>query len=87
MPTDTSVPTVEAQATAPPAGDDMAGPEYAPTFAEYWKPPTNYYCQPVCGGTLRINFEDPLSMPIYGGPLALPPSCGYPSWNASLRTL
>jgi peptide/nickel transport system substrate-binding protein len=39
----------------------MAGPTYAPPFAEYWKPPTDFYGQPVYGGTLRINYEDPLA--------------------------
>jgi hypothetical protein len=80
-------PLLKPKPPRPPVGDDMAGPEYAPTFAEYWKPPTDYYGQPVYGGTRRINFEDPLEHANIWGPLALPPSCGYPSWNASIRTL
>jgi ABC-type transport system substrate-binding protein len=39
----------------------MAGPKYAPDFAEYWKPPSDFYGQPVYGGTLRINTHDTLS--------------------------
>jgi hypothetical protein len=31
-----------------------------PPFAEYWKPPTDSYGQPVRGGTLRWIYEDPL---------------------------
>ena len=29
-------------------------------MASYWKPPTDFYGDPVYGGTLRINYEDPL---------------------------
>ena len=29
-------------------------------FSDYWNPPTGFYGQPVYGGTLRINYEDPL---------------------------
>lgn len=29
-------------------------------FSDYWNPPTGFYGQPVYGGTLRINSEDPL---------------------------
>jgi len=35
-------------------------PEIEPAFAEYWQPPTDYYGDVVRGGTLRINYEDPL---------------------------
>jgi ABC-type transport system substrate-binding protein len=38
----------------------MADAQQAPSFASYWKPPTDYYGPPVYGGTLRINYEDPL---------------------------
>ena len=38
----------------------MAGARHAPAFAEYWKPDTDFYGDPVYGGTLRINYEDPL---------------------------
>jgi ABC-type transport system substrate-binding protein len=57
----TAVPTAEAQATQLPGDGMMAGPKYAPPFAEYWKPPTDFYGQPVYGGTLRVNYEDPLA--------------------------
>src|SRR5919106_3603751 len=53
-------PTAMPQSTAPPSDDMMAGVEYAPTFAEYWTPPTEFYGQPVRGGTLRWIYEDPL---------------------------
>ena len=43
-----------------PADDMVAGPEKAPVFAEYWTPDTDFYGEPVYGGTLRINYEDPL---------------------------
>ena len=43
-----------------PADDMMAGPKQAPVFAEYWTPDTDFYGEPVYGGTLRINYEDPL---------------------------
>jgi ABC-type transport system substrate-binding protein len=56
----TSVPTAIPQATKPP-GDAVTGnPEVAPPFAEYWNPPTDFYGQPVRGGTLRQIYEDPL---------------------------
>jgi peptide/nickel transport system substrate-binding protein len=35
-------------------------PESAPDFAEYWKPPVEFYGQQVTGGTLRMIYEDPL---------------------------
>jgi peptide/nickel transport system substrate-binding protein len=38
----------------------MGGSKMAPSLASYWTPPTEYYGQPVYGGTLRINYEDPL---------------------------
>lgn len=37
-----------------------AGTKVAPSFESYWKPDTGFYGQPVYGGTLRINYEDPL---------------------------
>src|SRR5918999_503740 len=45
----TAVPTTEAQATQPPGDRTMAAPQFAPPFAEYWKPPTDFYGQPVRG--------------------------------------
>ena len=59
-PTAMAVPTAVPEAMAEPAGDMMAGPRHAPAFAEYWKPDTDFYGDPVYGGTLRINYEDPL---------------------------
>ena len=53
--------TAMAQATEPANDGMMARPSHAPSFAEYWKPPTDFYGQPVYGGTLRINYEDPLA--------------------------
>ena len=45
---------------AMPAEDMMAEGKNAPSFADYWQPDTGFYGQPVYGGTLRINYEDPL---------------------------
>ena len=58
-PTATRVPlaTPAPLATQAPA---MEGPAYAPAFADYWNPPTDFYGEPVYGGRLRINYEDPL---------------------------
>ena len=54
-------PTAESQAVAPPVDDAMAAPKYAPSFASYWEPATDFYGQPVYGGTLRINTHSELS--------------------------
>lgn len=51
--------TVAQEALAPPA-ESVAGPQQAPSFESYWKPAIDFYGQPVYGGTLRINYEDPL---------------------------
>ena len=51
--------TVAAAAVAPKEGM-VEGPQEAPEFASYWKPPIDFYGNPVYGGTLRINYEDPL---------------------------
>ena len=59
-PTAMAVPTAVPEAMAEPAEEMMAGARYAPAFAEYWKPDTDFYGDPVYGGTLRINYEDPL---------------------------
>jgi hypothetical protein len=53
-------PTAVPQAIEPPSDGMVAGAEYAPTFAEYWKPPVEFYGQPVKGGTMRYIYEDPL---------------------------
>ncbi len=53
-------PTTVAQAALAPASESVMGPREAPSFASYWTPPTAFYGDPVYGGTLRINYEDPL---------------------------
>ena len=54
-------PTAMPEAMAEPSGEMMAKPEVgAMAFADYWKPPTDFYGPVVYGGTLRINYEDPL---------------------------
>ncbi len=54
-------PTTVPEAMDQPAGEMMAEKEtMAMAFADYWKPDTDFYGQPVRGGTLRINYEDPL---------------------------
>ena len=55
-----AAPTAMMEQMEEPAEAMMAGTEYAPAFSSYWNPPTDYYGQPVYGGTLRINYEDPL---------------------------
>ena len=64
VPTETAVP--EPRAT--PSEERVAEPdEQAMAFADYWNPPTEYYGQPVYGGTLRINYEYPLGTRQYLG--------------------
>ena len=53
-------PTSVAQQALAPVGESVAGPREAPDFASYWTPNTDFYGQPVYGGTLTINYEDPL---------------------------
>ncbi len=54
-------PTAMPEAMEKPAEEMMAKPETgAMAFADYWNPPTDYYGEPVYGGVLRINYEDPL---------------------------
>ena len=53
-------PTTVAQAALAPVSESVAGPREAPSVASYWKPPTDFYGDPVYGSTLRINYEDPL---------------------------
>ena len=43
-----------------PADSMMAEKESGGDVPDYWKPPTDYYGEPVYGGTLIINYEDPL---------------------------
>ena len=61
-PEPTAMPSAtEAMAAAAPAAmATVAEAEVAPPISEYWNPPTDYYGDPVYGGTLRINYEDPL---------------------------
>ena len=55
-----ATPTTVAQEAVAVVGESMAGPKEAPSFESYWKPPTDFYGDPVYGSTLRINYEDPL---------------------------
>ena len=55
-----ATPTTVAQEAVAKAEDSVAGPKQAPSFESYWNPPTSFYGEPVYGGTLRINYEDPL---------------------------
>ena len=73
-PAPTAAPTAAPVAMAEPAAEPTAAPapmeqpadsmmakaEHAPAFADYWKPRTDYYGEPKYGGTIRINYEDPL---------------------------
>jgi hypothetical protein len=38
----------------------MGEADHAPTFSQYWQPPTTVYGEPLEGGLLRIVYEDPL---------------------------
>jgi ABC-type transport system substrate-binding protein len=49
-----------AQPTQAPGDGMMAGIENAPSFAEFWQPPTAVYGEPVRGGELRVIYEDPM---------------------------
>ena len=55
-----AAPTAMPEATEEPGDGMMMKPDHAPSFAEYWNPPTHFYGEPIYGGTLRINYEDPL---------------------------
>jgi ABC-type transport system substrate-binding protein len=55
-----AAPTAMPESKAKPVDRAMAGAKHAPSFESYWTPDTGYYGQPVYGGTLRINYEDPL---------------------------
>lgn len=54
------VPTAMPQATAAMNNDNMGGGDHAPSFAQFWQPPTAVYGEPIKGGHLRIIYEDPL---------------------------
>ncbi len=75
LPPETPVPTVEGPAfpTATPLAikaatptpghwlNPVPAPPYSPPeWWEYWNPPSDFYGEPVYGGTLRINFQEPL---------------------------
>ncbi|MFQ6028723.1 MAG: ABC transporter substrate-binding protein, partial [Dehalococcoidia bacterium] len=55
-----AAPTAAPQAAESMKEEMMAESKGGPSFASYWKPPTSFYGEPVYGGTLRINYEDPL---------------------------
>jgi ABC-type transport system substrate-binding protein len=55
-----AVPTTVPQATAAITEGSTGGGDHAPTFAQYWQPPTAVYGDPLQGGHLRIVYEDPL---------------------------
>ena len=58
-PTATAEPTATPAPTPTPTAEPTAEPyDGATAFAEYWNPPTDYYGEPVYGGTLRIAYED-----------------------------
>ena len=46
-------PTTVAQRALAPVSESAMGPREAPSFADYWNPPTAFYGEPVYGGTLR----------------------------------
>jgi hypothetical protein len=54
------VPTATAEPIKPPVVSAKPGIEYAPSFAQYWQPPTAVYGEPVKSGTLRVIYENPL---------------------------
>src|SRR5918996_2758913 len=56
----TPVPTAMAEPTKSPIEAAKPGVEYAPSFAQYWQPPTAVYGEPVKSGTLRVIYEDAL---------------------------
>ena len=59
LPTATAIPTTLTPIPTP-APTPEATRKVASSFADYWNPPTDFYGQPVYGGTVRINYEDPL---------------------------
>ena len=60
LPPPTAVPTAMAEQADTPADSMMAEKETGGDVPDYWNPPTDYYGEPVYGGTLVINYEDPL---------------------------
>ena len=67
-------PTIVAAAALASADEGTMGPSEAPAFVDYWNPPTAFYGDPVFGGTLRFNDEDPLEHANLGALAAAPPS-------------
>ena len=63
-PTPTLTPIPQATATPKPTATlkwpVRPPPNPRPTLIDLWNPPTEFYSEPVYGGTLRINFHDPL---------------------------
>ena len=59
-PTQAPLPTAMPEATQSPEQDMLVQPAYAPPLSEYWNPPTAFYGEPVYGGALLVNYEDPL---------------------------
>ena len=59
VPTPVPTPTTE---NTPARGEKDA------EFADYWKPPTDLYGEPVYGGTLRIGYHEPLEHANIWGP-------------------
>jgi ABC-type transport system substrate-binding protein len=60
QPTNAPAPTAMAEPTKPPIEAAKPGIEYAPSFAQYWQPPTAVYGEPVKSGALRVIYEDAL---------------------------
>ena len=70
-PVQTKAPAATTKPTALPAPTPTPSPTGTPTptpepydgataFADYWKPPTDFYGEPVYGGTLRVSYDWPL---------------------------
>lgn len=64
-PAPTTAPAATATAVPLPTamiseGEMMGDGEHAPSFADFWQPPTAVYGEPVRGGHLRVIYEDPL---------------------------
>ena len=59
-PAESTAASAQAAAPAPVAMTAPSDAAVAPAMSEYWNPPTDYYGDPVYGGALRVNYEDPL---------------------------
>jgi ABC-type transport system substrate-binding protein len=60
QPTQAPPPTIMAEPVKLPGDGAKAGVEYAPSFAQYWQPPTSFTVSRSRGGALRIIYEDAL---------------------------